>query len=178
MHYLILIFVGTKNSQIVYSLLPSEFSGNFSINKKTGVITPSSPLDFEALPISKGLPELSVRPIKVTIKATDLGTPSLSSNVSLIVYLKDVNDNTPAFERDFYKRSIPEDLPGGTSILQVNSYLFSTLKSVLQMFLRRFDDVFIFCKNVSTKNRRSQRRGKNVCCNFFVELLKIGQSLG
>lgn len=78
-----------------------------------------TPLDYEALPISQGHKETSVRQLKLTVRARDMGMPSLSSDAPLIIYLKDVNDNPPAFERTLYKRSIPEDLPGGTSVVQV-----------------------------------------------------------
>lgn len=55
-------------------------------------------------------------------RARDMGTPNLSSDVPLIIYLKDINDNAPAFERTSYKRNIPEDLAGGTSVVQVCNY--------------------------------------------------------
>lgn len=103
----------------MYALVSGEFSRNFSIDSKRGVITPTTPLDYEALPISQGHKETSVRPLRLTVRARDMGTPSLSSDAPLIIYLKDINDNPPAFERTLYKRSIPEDLPGGTSVVQV-----------------------------------------------------------
>lgn len=92
---------------------------SLSIDPKRGVITPINPLDFEALPISQGHKETSVRPLRLTVRARDMGTPSLSSDAPLIIYLKDINDNAPAFERTMYKRSIPEDLSGGNSVVQV-----------------------------------------------------------
>ncbi|OAD57365.1 Cadherin-23 [Eufriesea mexicana] len=113
---------GTKNSQVVYALVSSEFSRNFSIDSKRGVITPTTPLDYEALPISQGHKETSVRPLRLTVRARDMGTPSLSSDAPLIIYLKDINDNAPAFERTLYKRSIPEDLSGGTTVVQVKAW--------------------------------------------------------
>lgn len=76
-------------------------------------------MDFELLPVNQGRKESPVRPLRLVVRARDMGTPSLSSDVPLTVYLKDVNDNAPAFERALYKRNIPEDVPGGTSILQV-----------------------------------------------------------
>nr|XP_012151361.1 PREDICTED: cadherin-23 [Megachile rotundata] len=113
---------GTKNSEVIYALVSGELSKNFSIDSKRGVITPTTPLDYEALPISQGHKETSVRPLRLTVRARDMGTPSLSSDAPLIIYLKDVNDNPPAFERTLYKRSIPEDLPGGTSVVQVRAW--------------------------------------------------------
>lgn len=118
---------GTKNSEVVYALVSGEFSRNFSIDSRQGVITPTTPLDYEALPISQGHKETSVRPLRLTVRARDMGSPSLSSDAPLIIYLKDINDNTPAFERTLYKRSIPEDLPGGTSVVQVLLHSDQTL---------------------------------------------------
>ena len=83
-------------------------------------------MDFEKLPVSQGHPEMAIRPLRLTVRAKDMGSPSLSSDVPLIIYLKDVNDNAPGFERSVYKRNIPEDLPGGTTVLQVR-YIFPFL---------------------------------------------------
>lgn len=117
------ICTGTRNSEIVYALLSSEFSRNFTIDPKRGVIKPTRPLDYEALPINQGHKEMVIRQLRLTVRAKDMGTPSLISDVPLIIYLRDVNDNAPVFERTLYKRSIPEDLPGGTSIVQVRIIL-------------------------------------------------------
>ncbi|XP_024946017.1 cadherin-23 isoform X2 [Cephus cinctus] len=113
---------GTKNSEIVYALVSGEFSKNFTIDPKRGTVTPLRPMDYEALPISQGHKETSVRPLRLIVRARDMGSPSLSSDAPLIIYLKDVNDNAPAFERTLYKRSIPEDLSGGTTVLQVKAW--------------------------------------------------------
>ena len=81
-------------------------------------------MDFEALSLSgDGRPEPFIRPLRLTIRARDLGMPSLSSDVALIVYFKDANDNSPSFEMAVYKKNVPEDLPGGTSVLQVGVFI-------------------------------------------------------
>uniref|UniRef100_A0ABD2XK31 Cadherin domain-containing protein n=1 Tax=Trichogramma kaykai TaxID=54128 RepID=A0ABD2XK31_9HYME len=121
---------GSRNSEVVYSIVPSDFSRNFSIDPRRGVIRPVRPMDFETLPLATtsavksagGRSESIVRPIRLTIKAKDLGSPSLSSDVPLMIYFKDVNDNAPNFERAVYKKNVPEDLPGGTSVLQVKAW--------------------------------------------------------
>ncbi|CAL1677979.1 unnamed protein product [Lasius platythorax] len=113
---------GTQNSEITYALVSSEFSRNFTIDPKRGVVTPIHPLDYEALPINQGHKEKIIRQLKLTVRARDAGTPSLTSDVPLIIYLKDVNDNGPVFERSLYKRNIAEDLPGGTSVVQVKAW--------------------------------------------------------
>ncbi|XP_011305109.1 cadherin-23 [Fopius arisanus] len=113
---------GTKNSQIIYSIVASEFSRNFTIDSKRGVIKPSSAMDYEALPINQGHRETSIRALKLTVRARDMGTPSLSSDAPLTIYLKDINDNEPMFERSLYQKNIPEDLEGGTTVLQVKAW--------------------------------------------------------
>lgn len=122
-------FLGTRNSEIVYFIVSSEYSRNFTIDSTRGIITPASPMDFEKLPVSQGHPEMAIRPLRLTIRAKDMGSPSLSSDVPLIIYLKDVNDNAPGFERAVYKRNIPEDLAGGTTVLQVRHiFTFQSFK--------------------------------------------------
>ncbi|KAK0092521.1 hypothetical protein PV326_001229 [Microctonus aethiopoides] len=113
---------GTKNSQIIYSLVSSEFSRNFTIDPKRGNVKPASPMDYEALPMIQGHREMFIRPLKLTVRARDMGIPSLSTDVPLTIYLKDVNDNEPMFERTLYQKNIPEDLSGGTNILQVKAW--------------------------------------------------------
>lgn len=115
----IFVCTGTRNSEISYALVSSEFSRNFTIDPKRGLVTPVRPLDYEALPINQGHKEKIIRQLKLMVRARDAGTPSLTSDVPLIIYLKDVNDNAPVFERSLYRRSIAEDLPGGTSVIQV-----------------------------------------------------------
>lgn len=109
---------GTRNSEVVYSLVASEYSRNFSVDAKRGVLAPAAPMDFESLPYVEG-DVGPVRALKLMLRARDLGVPSLSSDVAVVVHFKDVNDNAPAFERAIYKKNVPEDWAGGTSILQV-----------------------------------------------------------
>lgn len=106
---------GTKNSDIEYSVF-GDFKKNFTIDSMTGVIKPRSPLNFEELP---GKTNENVRVMNLKVRARDWGTPSLFSDAPLVIYLQDVNDHAPQFEFVFYNVSVPENLPGGTSILQV-----------------------------------------------------------
>lgn len=46
---------------------------------------------------------------------------SFCSEVPLLIYVEDVNDNSPFFEYLFYNSSVPEDTEGGTPVLQVDS---------------------------------------------------------
>ncbi|XP_073401174.1 cadherin-related family member 2 [Dendrobates tinctorius] len=97
---------GNNNSVIEYEILPSEFSGNFTINVNTGLITSIAPLDREAIDISqKGR-------IVLTVKLYDLGIPSLSSNVSVTINVEDLNDNGPIFSQAEYNFTVSESTPG------------------------------------------------------------------
>ncbi|KAM7389525.1 hypothetical protein PAMP_023498 [Pampus punctatissimus] len=96
----------TENSQIVYAIMPSKYSSNFTINPNTGVLRNKNELDREALD-----PELDGR-IELNITATDKGSPPLSSIVKVIINVEDVNDNVPEFEASSYKFSVKEGEKG------------------------------------------------------------------
>lgn len=72
----------TLNSQIVYAILPSTYSDNFTIDPNSGVLTNSSNLDREFLDS-----KLQGR-VELIVTATDKGTPPLSSNVTVIVNIE------------------------------------------------------------------------------------------
>ncbi|XP_064181987.1 protocadherin gamma-A11-like isoform X16 [Anguilla rostrata] len=78
-----------QNGTILYSLLPSEVSGVpvssfLSINGDTGVIHAVRSFDYEQF-----------RSFKVQVVARDNGSPPLSSNVTVSVFITDENDNSP-----------------------------------------------------------------------------------
>ncbi|KAG7306076.1 hypothetical protein JYU34_008659 [Plutella xylostella] len=108
---------GTKNSHIEYSLVGGELRDNFTIDPALGVVSPRGGIDFEQLPGDNS----NIRPIHLTVRARDFGTPSLSSTVPVTIYVQDVNDHAPLFQQMIYKRAIPEDMPGGTSVLEVKA---------------------------------------------------------
>ncbi|XP_022814914.1 cadherin-23 [Spodoptera litura] len=108
---------GTKNSHIEYSIVGGEYKDNFTIDPNLGIITPVRGLDFEQIPGVNS----NLRPIHLTVRARDFGEPSLSSTVPVTIYVQDVNDHAPLFQQMMYKRSIPEDMPGGTSVLEVKA---------------------------------------------------------
>ncbi|KAM3963622.1 cadherin-23 [Aphomia sociella] len=108
---------GTKNSHIEYSIVGGDYKNNFSIDPNLGIITPVGGLDFEQIPGDN----TNIRPIHLTVRARDFGEPPLSSTVPVTIYVQDVNDHAPLFQQMLYKRSIPEDMPGGTSVLEVKA---------------------------------------------------------
>ncbi|XP_072251841.1 protocadherin gamma-A11-like isoform X38 [Leuresthes tenuis] len=78
-----------QNGTVIYSLLPGEVNGApvssyLSVNGDTGVIHAVRSFDYEQF-----------RSFKVHVMARDNGSPPLSSNVSVSVFISDVNDNSP-----------------------------------------------------------------------------------
>ncbi|XP_036846209.1 protocadherin beta-15 isoform X18 [Oncorhynchus mykiss] len=78
-----------QNGTVVYSLLPSDVNGVpvsscLSINGDTGVIHAVRAFDYEQF-----------RSFKVHVVARDNGSPPLSSNVTVNVFITDENDNSP-----------------------------------------------------------------------------------
>ncbi|KAM9498226.1 protocadherin gamma-A11-like isoform 2-T2 [Salvelinus alpinus] len=78
-----------QNGTVVYSLLSSEVNGVpvssfLSINGDTGVIHAVRSFDYEQF-----------RSFKVHVVARDNGSPPLSSNVTVGVFITDENDNSP-----------------------------------------------------------------------------------
>ena len=57
----------------------------------------------------------------VTVQARDDGFPARSSNTTLIILVKDVNDLPPEFEEDMYLGWVAENSPAETSVLTVSA---------------------------------------------------------
>ncbi|CAK7320471.1 Protocadherin gamma-A7 [Vulpes lagopus] len=58
----------------------------------------------------------------ITLKATDGGTPPLSSETHISMNVADTNDNPPAFPQSSYSVYIPENNPRGASIFSVTAH--------------------------------------------------------
>ncbi|TMS17331.1 Cadherin-related family member 2 [Larimichthys crocea] len=96
----------TVNSEILFSIEPSKYSNNFTIDPNTGVLRNKGELDREALD-----PKMNGR-VELNVTATDKGTPPLSTTVPVIINIEDVNDNKPHFENSSYTFSVKEGEKG------------------------------------------------------------------
>ena len=67
------------NSHIRYAIVKSEYSGNFTIDPITGVLTNNALLDRESID-----PDLNGK-IELNLTATDLGVPALSTWVRVLI---------------------------------------------------------------------------------------------
>ncbi|XP_019718360.1 protocadherin gamma-A12-like, partial [Hippocampus comes] len=63
----------------------------------------------------------SVSEYNITITATDLGAPPLSSSTKLHLKISDVNDNAPLFNKNIYSAYVAENNSPGTSIFAVTA---------------------------------------------------------
>ncbi|XP_048371383.1 protocadherin gamma-B7-like isoform X20 [Sphaerodactylus townsendi] len=89
-----------RNSKITYSILTSNIedlplSSYVSINSETGTLYAQRSFDYEEF-----------REFRIQVKAQDGGSPSLSSNVTVWVFVLDQNDNSP---RILYPRPRDDD---------------------------------------------------------------------
>ncbi|XP_055629293.1 fat-like cadherin-related tumor suppressor homolog isoform X5 [Toxorhynchites rutilus septentrionalis] len=99
------------SSEIMYSFGENgDGEGSFKIDKLSGTIRTARMLDFEERQIHS-----------LVVKAIDRGTPSLSSETSVIVEVVDVNENryAPQFEDFVLTGSITENKPPGAHVMQV-----------------------------------------------------------
>ncbi|CAL4059672.1 unnamed protein product [Meganyctiphanes norvegica] len=108
---------GTLNHEVRYAVLSGDPEGNFTLDATSGELRPVAPLDFEAMQMDG-----DIRYFNLTVQGFDLGEPPLQSEVSVVIYVSDENDWAPQFERLLYRKAIPEDAPGGTSVLQVHAW--------------------------------------------------------
>ncbi|XP_036379001.1 protocadherin gamma-C5-like [Megalops cyprinoides] len=79
-----------KNSLISYSIVDSSLQGvptssYFYINSENGTIYSLNSFDYEKIKV-----------FQITVQAKDHGSPSLSSNATVHVFILDQNDNAPA----------------------------------------------------------------------------------
>uniref|UniRef100_A0A8C3VLH9 Cadherin-related family member 2 n=1 Tax=Catagonus wagneri TaxID=51154 RepID=A0A8C3VLH9_9CETA len=96
----------TNNSLLHFSLLPSPYSHNFSVDPDTGILTNLEPLDREAID-----PTLGGR-IVLTVRVSDYGVPALWTDVNVTITVEDINDNLPIFSHFNYSFSVRERDPG------------------------------------------------------------------
>ncbi|XP_029918246.1 protocadherin beta-16-like [Myripristis murdjan] len=108
-----------QNGTVIYSLLPGEVNGApvssyLSVNGDSGVIHAVRSFDYEQF-----------RSFKVQVMARDNGSPPLSSNVTVSVFITDVNDNSPQIlypapeGSSFMTELVPRAAHGGSLVSKV-----------------------------------------------------------
>ena len=109
-----------QNGTVLYSLLPGgeinsiPATAYLSINGDTGVIQAQRSFDYEQM-----------QSFKVLVMARDNGSPPLSSNVTVTVFIRDINDNSPQILYPAQEGSsvmtelVPKTVQGGSLVSKV-----------------------------------------------------------
>ncbi|XP_077157739.1 protocadherin-7 isoform X3 [Paroedura picta] len=100
----------TVVGDVPFQLKPASEGEGEAQNKRKYFLHTSAPLDYEA-----------VRDYNVVIVAVDSGSPSLSSNNSLLVRVGDANDNAPVFGQAVLEVSFPENNAPGERVATVRA---------------------------------------------------------
>ncbi|XP_066518474.1 protocadherin-23 [Hoplias malabaricus] len=80
---------------------------------------------------------------ELTVVASDFGSPPLRSERTFLLRVTDVNDNPPKFERQVYEASVLEDLPVGSSVLQVKAMDDDEDSGIFYSILRSVQDFLV-----------------------------------
>lgn len=101
---------GGDNGKISYRILDGPDASHFSIDQASGEIRLSSPLDYEKKPEHQ-----------IIIEAEDSGLPRLRSTMKLTIFVQDINDNAPVFDKPQYEVALFESHVQGTPVLTINA---------------------------------------------------------
>uniref|UniRef100_A0A8C7NGT1 Protocadherin Fat 4 n=1 Tax=Oncorhynchus mykiss TaxID=8022 RepID=A0A8C7NGT1_ONCMY len=97
------------NGQLEYAIIDGNKENSFSINRATGEIRTTRPLDREKL-----------AQYALKVKATDRGNSPKSTAVKVLINVLDVNDNAPRFSKIF-SATVPENAPVGYTVTRVTT---------------------------------------------------------
>uniref|UniRef100_A0A3Q3MB37 Protocadherin Fat 4 n=1 Tax=Mastacembelus armatus TaxID=205130 RepID=A0A3Q3MB37_9TELE len=97
------------NGQLEYAIIDGNKENSFSVNRATGEIRTTRPLDRE-----------KVSQYTLKVKATDRGLPPKNTAVRVIINVLDVNDNAPRFSKIF-SATVAENAPVGYTVTRVTT---------------------------------------------------------
>uniref|UniRef100_A0A8K9Y0V4 Protocadherin-16 n=1 Tax=Oncorhynchus mykiss TaxID=8022 RepID=A0A8K9Y0V4_ONCMY len=122
------------SGEMTYKITAGDPSGDFRVDRKSGVLSTSRPLDRERR-----------ARYSLTVTALDGGSPALSSTATVEVTLLDVNDHSPQFTSPSYTADLSEDAPIGSLVLEVSATDLDqgSNSQVLYFLLRGSQGMFI-----------------------------------
>ncbi|XP_056152020.1 protocadherin gamma-A11-like [Lampris incognitus] len=168
-----------QNGTVIYSLLPGEVNGApvssyLSVNGDTGLIHAVRSLDYEQF-----------RSFKVHVMARDNGSPPLSSNVTVSVFITDVNDNSPQIlypapeGHSFMTELVPKAAHGGSLVSKVIAVdADSGQNAWLSYIIVKSTDPGLFTIGLHSGEIRTQRdisESDNMKQNLIVAVKDNGQ---
>ncbi|XP_026154669.1 protocadherin-16-like [Mastacembelus armatus] len=98
------------SGEMNYKITAGDPSGDFHLDRRSGVLSTSRPLDREKWP-----------GYMLVVTAQDQGQPHLSSTTTVEVNVLDINDHSPQFQSSSYTADISEDVPIGSLVLEVKA---------------------------------------------------------
>uniref|UniRef100_UPI003AADFB94 protocadherin gamma-A12-like n=1 Tax=Centroberyx gerrardi TaxID=166262 RepID=UPI003AADFB94 len=168
-----------QNGTVIYSLLPGEVNGTplsfyISINGDTGVIHAVRPFDYEQF-----------RSFKVHVMARDNGSPPLSGNVTVSVFITDANDNSPQIlypapeGNSFMTELVPKAAHGASLVSKVIAVdADSGQNAWLSYHIVKSTDPGLFAIGLHSGEIRTQRdisESDNMKQNLIVSVKDNGQ---
>ncbi|KAM6923455.1 uncharacterized protein FYW49_005897 [Xenentodon cancila] len=168
-----------QNGTVIYSLLPGEVNGArvssyVSVNGDTGVIHAVRSFDYEQF-----------RSFQVHVMARDNGSPPLSSNVAVSVFISDVNDNSPQIlypapdGSSFMTELVPKAAHGGSLVSKVIAVdADSGQNAWLSYHIIKSTDPGLFSIGLHSGEIRTQRdvsESDNIKQNLIVAVKDNGQ---
>ncbi|KAM6972795.1 protocadherin Fat 1a [Aplochiton taeniatus] len=101
-----------NNNKLFYQIVEEKGKSSdfFSIDRDTGIISTAQMLDHDETPRHK-----------LRIRAVDGGVPALSSDITVVIDVTDLNDNAPVFTETVYVATVSELAPRGHFITQVQA---------------------------------------------------------
>ncbi|KAK1900595.1 Protocadherin-16, partial [Dissostichus eleginoides] len=98
------------SGEIIYKIKAGDSLGDFRLDRQSGVLSTSRPLDRE-----------NRAGYTLTVTAQDQGHPSLSSTATVEVTIMDINDHSPQFQSSSYTADVSEDVHIGSLVLEVKA---------------------------------------------------------
>lgn len=98
------------NQEVSFGIASGSGQGTFRIDTHTGTLFLDKGLDFERTSV-----------YNMNITASDAGKPRLTATITFAIFVKDVNDNPPAFPNTAIVSQIREGIKPGTAIVSVRA---------------------------------------------------------
>ncbi|GMR42111.1 hypothetical protein PMAYCL1PPCAC_12306, partial [Pristionchus mayeri] len=102
---------GDEGESVKYALVEGHAHNEYvEIGESNGILKLRSPVDYE-----------KEKSLIVRVRATDSGSPPLSTETTVLIEIMDENDNLPQFEKEKYDVSVNEDEKEGAVIAKVRA---------------------------------------------------------
>ncbi|XP_055958206.1 protocadherin-like wing polarity protein stan [Patella vulgata] len=98
------------NKEISYSIIDKPVDMPFEINEKSGWVSTTGKLDRE-----------KSQKYEFKVKASDNGANVLTATTSVVITVRDINDNAPIFKPRFYETTLSEDSRIGSPVITVTA---------------------------------------------------------